>query len=188
MKKNKNLNDAIDDLIFDLDLLSDEEIKLETNNKKVSIGLKQYFGTAKKRFNDKVKIQKDGCWIYPKRWIMDDEGNQLLPKNYSAIIHKVKFPSGCITNICGNKKCVNPKHLKDYPKEQQALDTVRKRKVLRGDDHAGSKLTQKDIKDIKKKFTKLLKQRDGKSKGIATIINKDYPYVTLPSIINAIKK
>ena len=75
-----------------------------------------------------------------------------------------------------------------YPKQQQASDTLSKRKVLKGDSHPQSKLTEKDVKNIKKQFAKILKQRNGKSKGIATIINKDYPYVTLPSIINAIKK
>jgi hypothetical protein len=188
MKNNKNLNDSIDDLFSNLDLLSDEEIRLETNNKKVSIGLKQYFGTAKQRFNNTVIKEDSGCWFYPKRWIMDDDGVQLLAKNYSAIIHKVKFPSGCITNICGNKKCVNPKHLKDYPKEQQALDTVLKRKVLKGDNHHQSKLTESDIKKIKKQFAKLLKQRGGKSKGIATIIHNEYSFVSLARICQIIKK
>jgi len=155
---------------------------------KVSSGLKKYFGNAKERFFDNVKKQSNHCWIYPKSWIMDDNGNQLLPKNYSAIIHKLKFPSGCITNTCGNKKCVNPKHLRDYPKEEQALYARSKIKKVIGDKHYNSKLLQKDIKNIKKQFAKLLKERSGKSKGIATLINKDYPYVSLPTIINAIKK
>jgi hypothetical protein len=168
--------------------LISERNKDDKFRKKVSSGLKKYFGNAKERFNKTIIKQNDGCWIYPKRWIIDDNGNQLLPKNYSAILHKVKFTSGCITNTCGNKKCVNPKHLKDYPKEQQALDARNKRKVLKGDAHHQSKLTEKDIKNIKKLFAKLLKQRSGKSKGIATIIHKEYSYVSLPSIINAIKK
>jgi hypothetical protein len=187
MKNNKNLNSKIDDLFFNLDLPTDFEIKKETNNKNVSNGLKIYFGNAKQRFNNSLIIQNNGCWIYPKRWIMDDNGIQLLPKNYSAIIHKVKFPSGCITNTCGNKKCVNPKHLKDYPKQQQALDTIKKRKILKGDNHHQSKLTEKDIKDIKKQFVKLLKERNGKSKGIATIIHKQYSFVSLVRICQIIK-
>jgi hypothetical protein len=188
MKHNKNLNDTLDDLFSNVKLPTDAEIKEETNKKNVSNGLKLYFGSAKKRFNDNVIKQSDGCWIYPKRWIMDDEGIQLLPKNYSAIIHKVKFSSGCITNTCGNKKCVNPKHLKDYPKEQQALDTISKRKVLKGDTHHQSKLTEKDVKNIKKQFAKLLKQRNGKSKGIATIIHNEYNFVSLVRICQIIKK
>jgi len=173
-------------------LIANGQVSIRNKDKKhresVSKGLRKFFKNANQRFFDLVKKEKNGCWIYPKRWIMDDNGNQLLPKNYSAIIHKVKFPSGCIIQICGNKKCVNPKHLKDYPKEQQALDTVSKRKVLKGDSHPQSKLTEKDIKNIKKQFAKLLKQRSGKSKGIATIIHKEYSYVSLQSIINAIKK
>jgi len=185
---NKNLNFELDSLLSNTILPSDSEIKQETNNKNVSNGLKLFFGTAKNRFNNNLIKQSDGCWIYPKRWIMDDDGNQLLPKNYSAIIHKVKFPSGCLTNICNNKKCVNPKHLKDYPKEVQALDTVSKRKIIKGEEHHQSKLTNKDVDNIKKIYNKLLKERNGKHKGIATIIQKKYPYVSLVRICQIIKK
>ena len=78
---------------------------------KVSTGLKKYFGNAKKRFNDTLIKQTNGCWLYPKRWIIDDNGNQCLPKTYSAILFKVKFPSGCLTNTCGNKKSILGKFL-----------------------------------------------------------------------------
>lgn len=185
--KKKNFNNKIDELFKDLDFLNDEDIKYETNNKLVSIALKTYFGNAEHRFTKLVKIQPDGCWIYPKRWIVDDEGNQLLPKNYSAILHKIKFPSGCITTTCGNKKCVNPKHLKDYPKEKQALDTISKRKILKGDNHHQSKLSEKDIVKIKKMYDKLLKKNNGKSKGIATIIQSEYNWVSLSRICQIIK-
>ena len=185
---NKNLNSELDSLLSNTILPSDSEIKQETNLKKVSNGLKLYFGTAKNRFDNNIIKQSDGCWIYTKRWIIDDDGNQLLPKNYSAQIHKVKFPSGCVTNICGNKKCVNPKHLKDYPKEQQGLDAVANRKVISGDEHHQSKLSESDVKDIKKLFNKLLKERNGKHKGIASIIQKKYSYVSLARICQIIKK
>ncbi len=108
-------------------------------------------------------------------------------KNYSAIIHKVKFPSGCITQTCGNKKCVNPKHLKDYPKEQQALDTISKRKVVKGNKHHQSKLSEKERKDIKKMYEKLLK-KTGKKKGIATLIHNEFNYVSLTRICQIIKE
>jgi len=188
MKKQKNFNSEIDDLLSDVNFLSDEIIKLETNHKKVSFGLKQYFGTAKKRFNDNVIKQDNDCWIYPKRWIVDDNGNQLQPKNYSAIIHKVNIPSGCITTTCGNNKCCNPKHLKDYPKEQQALDTVSKRKILKGDNHHQSKLSENDRKQIKKLYKSLLKKNGGKTKGIATQIKKIYDDVSLSRICQIIKE
>jgi hypothetical protein len=165
-----------------------ERNKDDKFRKKVSSGLKKYFGNAKERFNKTIIKQSDGCWIYPKRWIMDDNGNQLLPKNYSAILHKVKFTSGCITNTCGNKKCVNPKHLKDYPKEQQALDARTKRKILKGDNHHQSKLSEKDIAKIHKMYDRLLKKKNGKSKGIATIIHNEYNWVSLSRICQIIKK
>lgn len=172
-------------------LVANSQISERNKNKefteKVSKGLKKYFGKSKDRFLSRVKKIPGGCWEYPNRWIIDDNGNQLLPKNYSAILHKVKFPSGCITCKCGNKKCVNPKHLKDYPKEQQALDTVSKRRVLKGNSHHQSKLTEDDIKDIKRIYKSLLKEQNGKSKGIATIIHKEYNQVSLARICQILK-
>jgi len=172
-------------------LVANGQIATRNKDKKhreaVSKGLKKYFGTASERFFDLVVKQKNGCWIYPKRWIMDDDGLQQQPKNFSATIHKIKFQSGCITQTCGNKKCVNPKHLKDYPKEQQALDTISKRKVIKGDTHHQSKLSEKERKQIKKIYESLFK-KTGKKKGIASLIQKQYPYVSLSRICQIIKE
>ncbi len=52
-----------------------ERNKKEDFKKKVSKGLKKYFGNAKDRFNDCVIKQTDGCWLYPKRWIIDNNGS-----------------------------------------------------------------------------------------------------------------
>jgi hypothetical protein len=166
--------------------LTAERNKDDKFRKKVSSGLKKYFGTAKERFNKTIIKQSDGCWIYPKRWIMDDNGNQLLPKNYSAIIHKVKFTSGCITNTCGNKKCVNPKHLKDYPKEQQAKEARAKRPKINRDNSPTAKITEKDVKEIKSLFKKLLKENNGKAYGLKRKISLLYPVseVIIGQVIN----
>ena len=184
---NKDLNKQLDDLLSNAKLPTDKELIYETGLEKISKKLKLNFGTAIQRFNKIVKKQTNGCWIYSKRWIVDDNGIQHFPKNFSAIIHKIKYPSGCITQTCGNKKCVNPKHLKDYPKEQQALDTISKRKVIKGDKHHQSKLSEKQRNDIVKMYKSIL-QKTGKKKGIATQIQKKYPKVSLTRICQIIKK
>jgi len=85
MKKIKNLNQEIDDLLSELELPSDEEIKAETIShrtaqrnkepefrKKVSNGLKKLFGSLEERFFNYVKKEKNGCWICSKKTIMHD--------------------------------------------------------------------------------------------------------------------
>jgi hypothetical protein len=71
--------------------------------------------------------------------------------------------------------------------EENALLTVKNRKVLKGNSHHQSKLTEHDIKDIKKLYKSLLKERNGKAKGIATIIHKEYNQVSLARICQILK-
>jgi hypothetical protein len=155
--------------------------------KKVSKGVSKYYGPIEERFLSKIKKVKGGCWEYPNRWIQDGD-NVYQPKSFSAEYYQLGFTKEIVWQTCRNKKCVNPKHLIEMSREEQAADTRSKSKKVTGDNHPGSKLLQKDIKNIKKQFAKLLKERNGKPKGIATIIHMDYPYVSLPTIINAIKK
>ncbi len=200
MKKIKNLNQEIDDLLSELELPSDEEIKAETIShrtaqrnkepefrKKVSKGLKKLFGSLEERFFNYVKKEKNGCWICSKKTIMHD-GIEYKSKEVSLKLHNIKQTAECITTKCGNIKCVNPKHLIFVSREDTALLTVKNRKnISRGNGHP-SKLSVSDVSNIKKMYNKLLKERNGKHKGIATIIHKNYSDVTLSAICQIIKQ
>jgi hypothetical protein len=176
--------------ISDAKLIANAEIAERNKNpefrEKVSIGVKKFFGDSKERFLNYITKQKNGCWICSKKTIMEDKvGYQA--KEYSAKVFNLKFDKECITQTCGNPKCVNPKHLISISREDTATLTLAKRKkIVRGDGHP-SKLSVKDVKDIIKKYNKLLKERNGKKKGIATLIHKDYPNVTLSLICQIIK-
>jgi hypothetical protein len=153
---------------------------------KVSKGVKKFYGDSKKRFLNYITKQEDGCWICSKRTIMEDKV-EYQAKEYSAKIFNLNFDKECITQKCGNPKCVNPKHLLSISREDTAILTVAKRKkIVRGDGHP-SKLSVSDVKDIIKKYNRFLKERNGKHRGIASLIHKDYPNVTLSAICQIIK-
>jgi len=164
-----------------------ERNKAEKFREKVSKGLKKYFGTLEDRFFNYVTKHKNGCWTCSKRTIMHDK-IEYQSKQISLLLHNKKQTAECIVSTCGNNKCVNPNHLKCVDREETALITLSKRKnISRGNGHP-SKLSVEDVKQIKKMYTKLLKERDGKHKGIASIIHKLYPQVTLSSICQIIKQ
>jgi hypothetical protein len=167
--------------------MTSERNKDPNFRKKVAKGVSKYYGKVEDRFNSNLVKGKNGCIEYTKRWIVYN-GQDLQPKTFSALYHNLGFTKELIVQKCGNKKCVNPKHLIEMDRTEQAINMLKVRKNKIGDNHHNSKLSEKDIKIIKKRFSKLVKERNGKSKGIATIIHTDYPYVTLTTIINAIKK
>jgi hypothetical protein len=153
---------------------------------KVSKGVSKYFGTIEERFISKLKKVNNGCIEYPNRWIYNNK-KAYQPKTYAAEYYKLGFTKEIVYQKCGNNKCVNPKHLVEMTREEQALHTVKIRKTNKGEKHHQSKLINKDIDNIKKLYNKLLKERDGKHKGIATIIQKKYQYVSLARICQIIK-
>lgn len=164
-----------------------ERNKDQKFRKKVSNGLKKHFGSLEERFFNYVKKEKNGCWICSKKTIMY-EGTDYKPKEISLKLHNIKQTAECVTTKCGNIKCVNPKHIICVSKEDIALLTVKNRKkISRGNGHP-SKLSVSDVSNIKKMYNKLLKERNGKHKGIATIIHKKYSDVTLSAICQIIKQ
>lgn len=154
---------------------------------KVSKGLKKHFGSLEERFFNYITKNKNGCWTCSKKTIMND-GVEYQSKEISLILHNKKQTAECIVTTCGNNKCVNPNHLKCVDREETALITVSKRKkITRGNGHP-SKLSIEDVKNIKKMYNKLLKERNGKHKGIASIIHNSYSNVSLSAICQIIKQ
>lgn len=154
---------------------------------KVSKGLKKYFGSLNDRFFNYVTKHKNGCWTCSKKTIMHDK-IEYQSKEISLLLHNKKQTAECIVTTCGNNKCVNPKHLKCVNREETALITLSKRKkISRGNGHP-SKLSIKDVKQIKKMYNTMLKERNGRHRGIASIIHKSFPQVSLSAICQIIKQ
>lgn len=153
---------------------------------KVSNGLKKYFGSLEERFFNCITKHKNGCWTCSKKTITYNKIDYQA-KEISVMLHKIKQTNECITTNCGNNKCVNPKHLIFVSREDTAIKTLSKRKKISRDNGHQSKLSSLDVSNIKKMYNKLLQQRDGKHKGIASIIHKKYNNVSLSAICQIIK-
>lgn len=111
-----------------------------------------------KRFWSKVK-KTDGCWewtgsinnkgygnvrIYNKLW---------LPHRVSYIISCGEIPENMhVCHRCDNPKCVTPKHLFLGSAKQNAADKVTKNRQSKGVTHGGHKLSEKEVKEIRKLY------------------------------------
>jgi hypothetical protein len=152
----------------------------------VSVGLKNFFGTSEKRFWDSVTKQIDGCWFCSKKTIMEN-GIEYQSKIYSAKLHNLNFTKECIIQTCKNSKCVNPAHLSEIDRIEQAKSMVNNRPKLSRDNGYG-KLSNDDIFNIKNLYKETFSKNGGKHRGIANQIHKKYPNVTLATIVGIIKE
>lgn len=141
----------------------------------------------KKRFFDKVKKTK-GCW----EWIGGKfyHGYGVFKFNYktwkahrfSRLIHNGFIPKGmCVCHTCDNKLCVNPKHLWLGTKSDNNKDRDKKGRMAHncGEKHGRSKLTEKQVLEIRKiyKAENISQEKLGKRfnvcrQSIGHIINK----------------
>jgi hypothetical protein len=153
---------------------------------KVSKGVSKHFGSIEERFISKLTKVKGGCIEYPNRWICSN-GKQTQPKQFAAEYYKLGFTKEMVVQKCGNPKCVNPNHLIEMSRDEQASNIRKKKALMVGDNHPNRKLKEKDVRDIMKMYRTLLKERGGKHKGIASIIHKKYPNVTLSTLCSIIK-
>jgi hypothetical protein len=189
--KSKNLNSYIDDLFSDITLPSDAEIKDETNRENLSQRVSAYYlqkkGTIEDRFLNNIIKEKNGCWNFNQRWFYDESGQEMQPKHFSAIYYKLNFTKECIIQTCNNPKCVNPKHLSEIDRIEQAQIMRNNRPELSRDNGYG-KLSNDDISTIKNMYLKMLDKTDGKHRGIANEIHKNYPNVSLGTIVGIVKE
>ena len=57
----------------------------------------------------------------------------------------------CVCHICDNPKCVNPDHLFLGTYKDNAEDMVKKNRSLKGERHSNAKLTEKNVRDIRRR-------------------------------------
>jgi hypothetical protein len=114
-----------------------------------------------------------GCWVWQKGKDKDGYGQfSFRDRNYRA--HRVSYrlyigpiPKGMqVLHRCENPPCVNPSHLFLGDNAINTADKVQKNRQLKGESHPESKLTEDQVREIKKRLF-----------GIETIsdITRDYP-------------
>lgn len=116
-------------------------------------------GTLLERFNENYSICKDtGCWDWTGCFAVSGYGRMMFNyQNYRAhrlsyILHNGEIPDEMIIcHKCDNKKCVNPEHLFIGTILDNVKDRVQKGRTARNEKSGNMKLTNKQVKQIRKR-------------------------------------
>lgn len=108
----------------------------------------------------RVKRIPNGCWLWPG--VKSHFGHGVIKNRGKRVgTHRVTWewkngpiPEGlCVLHKCDVPACVNPKHLFLGTKTDNAKDRDRKGRQARGERSFLSRLTEKQVKEIRRKFS-----------------------------------
>lgn len=117
--------------------------------------------TMSSRFWSKVdKSGTNKCWNWKAGKFPTGYGNFTVYKGWNLGAHRFSWmltngeiPSGlCVLHSCDNTVCVNPKHLWLGTHAQNIADKVAKKRQARGQHHGNSKLTNAEVRKIKRQL------------------------------------
>jgi len=110
------------------------------------------------RFESKFKKTK-GCWVWmgaitSRGYGQFRFGCEQRAHRASYILYKGKIPSGLLVlHSCDNPPCVNPDHLFLGTPKDNTTDMIKKnRDTIRGEKNNKSKLTEKDVLEIRRLY------------------------------------
>ena len=114
----------------------------------------------KERFFKNVDKTKN-CWLYKRGYTIDGYGRfSIRGKPWHAHRYSWKLANGDIPkgmyvlHKCDNPPCVNPDHLFIGTAKENFHDAIQKGRLdVIGESNAGARLTEKEIKEIRKKYT-----------------------------------
>jgi hypothetical protein len=147
------------------------------------------------RFMSYVSKAEDGCW----RWsggkdikgysIFFYKGKAMFGHRATLLLHnrvKQLNPELQICHACRNKDCVNPDHLKEGTRFDNAADKRRDKTNLAGERCHFSKLTWTAVADIRKsgESRKTLAETHGVSKSTISGILKGKTWINPPAAEN----
>lgn len=113
-----------------------------------------------KRFMERIKITRDGCWEWQHSMSADGYGIFIMEnRDYRAHrasyeLFKGEIPPGLfICHSCDNTKCVNPEHLTADTHINNMGDMVKKGRATKliGNLHPNAKLMEADVKTIRER-------------------------------------
>lgn len=114
------------------------------------------FERLRKSFESKV-IKKEGCWA----WNGAVQGvgyhqirygkRKEMAHRVSWMLYKGEIPEGLnVLHTCDNRRCTNPDHLFLGTAKDNAVDRQQKNRGQKGITHNKCKLSENDVKEIKK--------------------------------------
>jgi len=158
---------------------------------KLEQGGKEWLESKKKKFLEQIVINSQGCWIWNGSKAKDGYGifyskEYLRAHRASYLLFVAQIPKGLwVLHKCDVPLCVNPKHLYLGDCKQNVKDAIERgrfpkgpnlKKSLKGEKNPKSKLTEENVKEIKKlshSFTKSqLAEKYGVLKGTIIHITK----------------
>jgi len=100
------------------------------------------------------------CWVHkiksPKTsryWLIKVNGRQIGGHKFSWELHNGPVPEGLfVLHKCDNTMCVNPDHLFLGTTQDNSDDMVSKGRSARGSKHGNAALTEKDVRNIRKRY------------------------------------
>lgn len=118
----------------------------------------RFLGTYEERFWKHVdKNQENGCWNwtgtrrrgYGQIWRNKET---IKAHRFSWVLHNGKIPEDkpFVLHRCDNPSCVNPNHLWVGTHQDNMNDKVNKNRQIKGEEIEQSKLTENQIKEIRR--------------------------------------
>lgn len=109
------------------------------------------------RLLENISIDSNNCWNWTKSMVNTGYGvigsgrrTFLAHRTMWESIHGELAPTEFVLHKCDNRKCINPNHLFVGTHSDNMADMVSKNRHSHGDRHSQSKLTEDQVREIKK--------------------------------------
>lgn len=121
-----------------------------------NVNSEEYTNELKQRLIQKTVINENGCWLWTGCTKQFDYGVvRAKRKNYLAHrlayeIFKNELPGNkYVCHSCDTPRCINPDHLFLGTQTENMFDAKTKKRMKSGEDHYSTKLSKKDVEEIR---------------------------------------